>query len=24
MLMSNDLTEAMTANMQKRPPVFKD
>ena len=24
MLMSNDLTEAMTANMAKRPPVFKD
>jgi enoyl-CoA hydratase len=24
MLMSNDLTEAMTANMQKRAPVFKD
>jgi enoyl-CoA hydratase len=24
MLMSNDLTEAMTANMQKRPPIFKD
>jgi enoyl-CoA hydratase len=24
MLMSNDLTEAMTANMQKRSPVFKD
>ena len=24
MLMSKDLTEAMTANMQKRAPVFKD
>jgi enoyl-CoA hydratase len=24
MLMSNDLTEAMTANMQKRAPVFKN
>jgi enoyl-CoA hydratase len=24
MLMSNDLTEAMTANMTKRAPVFKD
>lgn len=24
MLMSNDLQEAMTANMSKRPPVFKD
>ena len=24
MLMSKDLTEAMTANMQKRSPVFKD
>jgi len=24
MLMSQDLTEAMTANMQKRAPVFKD
>jgi enoyl-CoA hydratase len=24
MLMSNDLTEAMTANMQKRSPIFKD
>ena len=24
MLMSQDLTEAMTANMQKRVPVFKD
>jgi enoyl-CoA hydratase len=24
MLMSQDLTEAMTANMQKRSPVFKD
>ncbi len=24
MLMSNDLTEAMAANMAKRAPVFKD
>jgi enoyl-CoA hydratase len=24
MLMSKDLTEAMTANMTKRAPVFKD
>jgi hypothetical protein len=24
MLLSNDLQEAMMANMGKRPPVFKD